>query len=218
MLRIVQFRTHPAHGSNIGWRQCIFTVLSLTHIRLNKLPHTIYWKSRISILGMSGYVIWIFLEKKWLNYLQKWGPWSDAAFCSVCFRSALFAGYPFGDLRAKMGLIGSRLLSTSDGLDRKVGLASNNCSAKTISHLNNNSSHSNRVLKLVLNVSSSALLTGNCQTVQTGKQCRPRSDATECGVWSGSPQFANTVNHCSLGISTLYSLAYLKSKMDSSNI
>ena len=26
-----------------------------------------------------------------------------------------------------------------------------------------------------------------------GKQCRPRSDATECGVWSGSPLFANSL-------------------------
>ena len=24
-----------------------------------------------------------------------------------------------------------------------------------------------------------------------GKQCRPRSDAAECGIWSGSPLFAN---------------------------
>ena len=29
----------------------------LTHCSLNKLPHTIYWKSPISILGMFGYVI-----------------------------------------------------------------------------------------------------------------------------------------------------------------
>ena len=43
---------------------------SLTHCRLNRLSHTIYWKSPISILGMSGYVIYRFLEKKWLNYLQ----------------------------------------------------------------------------------------------------------------------------------------------------
>ena len=25
-----------------------------------------------------------------------------------------------------------------------------------------------------------------------GKQCRPRSDAAECGIWSGSPLFANS--------------------------
>ena len=35
----------------------------LTHCRLNELPHSIYWKILISILGMSGYVIKIFLEK-----------------------------------------------------------------------------------------------------------------------------------------------------------
>ena len=29
----------------------------LTHYRLNELPHTIYSKILISILGMSGYVI-----------------------------------------------------------------------------------------------------------------------------------------------------------------
>ena len=33
--------------------------LILTHFRLNNHPppHTIYWKSQISVLGMSGYVI-----------------------------------------------------------------------------------------------------------------------------------------------------------------
>ena len=35
----------------------------LTHCILNKLAHTLYWKSPISILGMSGYEIYIFLEK-----------------------------------------------------------------------------------------------------------------------------------------------------------
>ena len=35
----------------------------LTHCRLNRLSHTIYWKSQISILGTSGYDIYIFLEK-----------------------------------------------------------------------------------------------------------------------------------------------------------
>ena len=36
---------------------------SLASCRLNELPHTIYWKILISILGISGYVIYIFLEK-----------------------------------------------------------------------------------------------------------------------------------------------------------
>ena len=31
---------------------------------LNRLSHTMYWKSQISILGMSGYLMYIFLEKK----------------------------------------------------------------------------------------------------------------------------------------------------------
>ena len=36
---------------------------ALTHCILNRLSHTIYWKSPISILGTSGYEILIFLEK-----------------------------------------------------------------------------------------------------------------------------------------------------------
>ena len=41
----------------------IMTAYNLIHFRLNKLPHTIYWKSPISILSMSGYELQIFLEK-----------------------------------------------------------------------------------------------------------------------------------------------------------
>ena len=37
--------------------------LDLTHFRLNRLFHTINWKSLITILGTSGYEILIFLEK-----------------------------------------------------------------------------------------------------------------------------------------------------------
>ena len=33
------------------------TVHTLAHFRLNKLPHKIYWKNPVSILGMSSYVI-----------------------------------------------------------------------------------------------------------------------------------------------------------------
>ena len=36
---------------------------TLTHCLLNRLSHTMYWKSPISILGLSGYEIYIFLEK-----------------------------------------------------------------------------------------------------------------------------------------------------------
>ena len=43
--------------------QFAITLSILTHCILNRLSHTIYWKSPISILGMSGYKIYIFLEK-----------------------------------------------------------------------------------------------------------------------------------------------------------
>ena len=46
-----------------------------------------------------------------------------------------------------------------------------------------------------------------------GKQCRPRSNAIERGVWSGSP-----LSVFSLEISKSHSLMYLKLKLDSSNI
>ena len=39
------------------------TPTAITHCRLNRLSHTIDWKSPMSILGMSGYEIYIFLEK-----------------------------------------------------------------------------------------------------------------------------------------------------------
>ena len=38
-------------------------VVYATHCSLNRLSHTIYWKSPISILGSSGYEIYIFLKK-----------------------------------------------------------------------------------------------------------------------------------------------------------
>ena len=38
--------------------------LVLTHCILNRLSYTIYWKSPISIIGISGYEIYTFLEKK----------------------------------------------------------------------------------------------------------------------------------------------------------
>ena len=40
-----------------------FILVLLIHYRLNRLSQTIYWKSPISILGTSGYEIYIFLEK-----------------------------------------------------------------------------------------------------------------------------------------------------------
>ena len=45
-------------------------ICCLAHLRLNKLSHTIYWKSQFSILDMLGYMMYILLKKKWLNCLQ----------------------------------------------------------------------------------------------------------------------------------------------------
>ena len=45
----------------------VMTYLLLTHCILNRLSHTVYWKSPISNLGTPGYEI---LREKWLNYLQ----------------------------------------------------------------------------------------------------------------------------------------------------
>ena len=46
-----------------------FHCAAITHLRLNKIPYTIYRKSQILILSISGHVIQIFLETKWLNYM-----------------------------------------------------------------------------------------------------------------------------------------------------
>ena len=44
-------------------RSTVKSVGDLTHCILNRLFHTIYSKSPISILGTAGYEIYIFLEK-----------------------------------------------------------------------------------------------------------------------------------------------------------
>ena len=67
----------------------------LTHCRLNSLSHTIYWKSPISILGMSSYEIYIFQEKNGYTICKQWRPWSDAAFCGIWAGSTLFTNYSF---------------------------------------------------------------------------------------------------------------------------
>ena len=75
--------------------------IPLTHCRLNRLSHTIYWKSSILILSMSGYEIYIFLEKNaklFANSICKL-----SAFCSVWSGSALFANYPFTGFPTTMG-------------------------------------------------------------------------------------------------------------------
>ena len=46
----------------------------LIHCILNRLSHTIYWKSPISILSTSGYEIYIFLEKKDKQYANSGNP------------------------------------------------------------------------------------------------------------------------------------------------
>ena len=52
-----------------------------------------------------------------------------------------------------------------------------------------------------------------------GKQCRPRSDATECGIKSGSPLFADSsVSFLQKLLNHIHSLIYLKPKLKSSNI
>ena len=73
-----------------------------THCILNRLSHTIYWKSLISILGTSGYEIYILLEKNGQTVCKQWRPWSDTAFCGVWSGSALFANYPFTGLPITM--------------------------------------------------------------------------------------------------------------------
>ena len=80
-----------------------YEILPLTHCILNRLSHTIYWKSPVSILGTPGYEIYIFLEKNGKAIFKQWRPWSDAAFCSVWSGSALFAIYPFTGLPTTMG-------------------------------------------------------------------------------------------------------------------
>ena len=74
----------------------------LTHCILNRLSHTIYWKSPISIFGAPSYEIYIFLEKNGRTICKQWRTRSDAAFCGVWSGSALFANYPFTGLSTTM--------------------------------------------------------------------------------------------------------------------
>ena len=54
--------TQHAKPSDKYWMKPVYDIF-LTHCILNRLSHTIYWKSPISILGMSDYEIYIFREK-----------------------------------------------------------------------------------------------------------------------------------------------------------
>ena len=78
----------------------------LTHCRLNEITQTIYWKSLILILGMSGYVIfyYILLEKN-----------SKSHFCKQCgpSRSSLIRVHTVC-LNAKVGLKSLQEYSADD--------------------------------------------------------------------------------------------------------
>ena len=88
-----EWSTEPTSRGLNWWH--LIKALSLTHYRLNELPHY-YWKILISILGMLGYVIKIFREKKGWIICKQWRPLSDAVFCGVWSGSALFANYLLG--------------------------------------------------------------------------------------------------------------------------
>ena len=69
---VPNYRTHPFKHTVKQFCNLQIVLLSpfildltgtLTHCRLNRLSHNIYWKSPISILGKSAYEILIFLKK-----------------------------------------------------------------------------------------------------------------------------------------------------------
>ena len=95
------FTANPAGVCDTTWQNYMYTCL--THCILNRHSHTIYWKSPISILGMSGYETYIFLEKNGLTICEQWRPWSDTTLCGVWSGSALFANYPFTGLLTTVG-------------------------------------------------------------------------------------------------------------------
>ena len=47
-----------------------------------------------------------------------------------------------------------------------------------------------------------------------GKQCKPRPDAAECGIWSGSPMFAYRMFYQNLNKNENYDPTTLKTEMD----
>ena len=68
------------------WLSKVCTLRTLTHFILNRLSHTIYWKSLISI-RMSSYIyIYIFLEKKGQTICKQWKPIRPHLIwvCTVC--------------------------------------------------------------------------------------------------------------------------------------
>ena len=74
------------------WDACIWkTNLSINPYKMSGISHYYQFIQSIFVLGLLG-VFFIFI----LNLIEhtvskQWRPWSDAAFCGVCSRSALFA-------------------------------------------------------------------------------------------------------------------------------
>ena len=58
-----KYKCHFVFYHNQGGMVYTCGKMLLTHCRLNRLSHTIYSKSPISILGMSGYEIYRSLEE-----------------------------------------------------------------------------------------------------------------------------------------------------------
>ena len=90
--------------SLLVWSLTIQSTL-LTHCILNRLSHTIYWKSPLSILGTSGYEIYIFLEKMAKLFANNGDPDQtphSAASDLVCLFVLRFYGpvNPMGSCRA----------------------------------------------------------------------------------------------------------------------
>ena len=56
---------------NIRMLSAAVLLSALTHYILNRLSHTLYWKSPISVLGTSGYEIYRFLEKNALTICKQ---------------------------------------------------------------------------------------------------------------------------------------------------
>ena len=78
---------------------------ALTHCRLNRLSHTIYYILEESNFNFRCVRLWDLdiPREKWLNYLQTMETLIRPQFCSVWSGSALFANYPFRGLQATMG-------------------------------------------------------------------------------------------------------------------
>ena len=88
----IAITVHPPYQSSSKTFTTVVCIV-LNHWVLNRLSHTIYWKSPISILGMSSYIMYIFLEKKANLFAKSGAPDQKPRFSCVCSGSALFANY-----------------------------------------------------------------------------------------------------------------------------